>query len=134
MTTLQGQIQATSQKINALEQRLNQIQSEVQPQWPVITKFHFRSLLTPTQETVWDNYDILKETLGLTNEQFMAIRTFRARFDSAEKITMTDAYLIQGLSALAAWELELNSELVFTQEDADRILAGRMPETEGGEG
>jgi hypothetical protein len=130
MTTLQGQIQSTASRMNTLEQRLNQIQQGVTPSWPVITKFAFRELLTPIQEMVWDNYDLLKEDLTLSNEQFMAIRTLRARFDSAEKITMTDQYLIAGLHNLVTWGLTLNGEPVFTTEEVDRILAGQPVVTE----
>ena len=123
--TLESQIRNIQAQVSNLKTEGDSIKSTVEPTFPVITKFAFRELLTQLQETVWDNYDILKDTLGLTNDQFMAIRTFRARFDSAEKVTLTDAYLVQGLSALASWNLTLNEQPVFTQAEADRILAGQ---------
>ena len=127
MATLQGQIQATASQLQTLQQRVDGIQREISPTWPVITKFHYRTLLTPIQELIWDNYDVLKTSLGLTDEQFMQLRTFRARFESAEKITMTDDYMVNGLNAVAAWNLTYNAAPVFTVEDAERILAGQVP-------
>ena len=123
--TLESQIQAIQTQVSNLKTEVDSIKSTVEPTFPVITKFAFRELLTQLQETVWDNYDILKDTLGLTTDQYMAIRTFRARFDSAEKVTLTDTYLVQGMYALASWNFTLNEQPVFTQADAVRILAAQ---------
>lgn len=94
--------------------------------WPVITKYMFcEKLLTPIQKFIWDNYDLLKAELGLTDEQFMQLRSFKASFDRAEKVTMDDDLMVEGLSILASWNLTYNEDPVFTQEDVDRILSGQ---------
>ena len=98
------------------------------PGWPVISKFVFRQLLTDTQKMVWDNYDVLKTDLGLTDMQFMQMRSFRADFDSAQEVTMDQPLVVNGLTLLASWNLALDGNPVFTQADAERILAGQGPE------
>ena len=98
------------------------------PGWPEITKFEFRQLLTPEQKLVWDNFDVLKTELALTDLQFMQMRSFKADFDSAQLVTMDSPLMIGGLGVMASWELTLNGQPVFTQADVDRILAGQGPE------
>ena len=95
--------------------------------FPLVTKFAFRQLLTPSQKMVFDNFDLLAETLGLTSMQVMQLRIFKADFDSAIKVNMQEPTMIQGLQAIASWNLELDSQPVFTEADVDRILAGIQP-------
>ena len=116
MTTLQGQIQATQSKLNTLEQRINQLQNEVAPSWPVITKYAFRQLLTPEQVLIWDNWQDMD--LGLTQEEKWQMNSFFKSFDAAEKVTMTDPLMVQGMVFFVAKGL-------MTQEEVDRILAGQ---------
>ncbi len=96
--------------------------------WPVITKFEFRQLLTNTQKLVWDNFDLMKDALALTDMQFMQLRSFKADFDSAQLVTMDSPLMVGGLGTMASWNLTLDGQVVFTQADVDRILAGQGPE------
>ena len=95
--------------------------------WPVISKYDFRQLLTDMQKLVWDNYDVLKTELGLTDMQFMQLRSFRADFDSAQVVTMDAPLMVNGLGTIAGWGLEYGGQAVFTQADVDRILNGEGP-------
>jgi hypothetical protein len=92
--------------------------------FPLITKFTFRQLLNSLQKLVWDNFDLLKEQLGLTDMQFMQMRSFRADFDSSRKVNMELPLMTGGLQTIADWELELDGQAVFTDADVERILAG----------
>ena len=124
MTTLQGQIQATQSKLNTLEQRINQLQNEVAPSWPIITKYAFRQLLTNEQMLMWDNWQDME--LGLTQQEKWQMNSFFKSFDTAEKVTMTDPMMQDGMEFFVAKGL-------LTQEEADRILAGQpvpVPEPE----
>ena len=95
--------------------------------WPVISKYDFRQLLTDLQKLVWDNYDILKVDLGLTDMQFMQLRSFRADFDSAQVVTMDAPLMVNGLGTIATWNLQYSGQAVFTQADVTRILNGEGP-------
>ena len=124
MTTLQGQIQATQSKLNTLEQRINQLQNEVAPSWPIITKYAFRQLLTNEQMLMWDNWQDME--LGLTQQEKWQMNSFFKSFDTAEKVTMTDPMMQDGMAFFVTKGL-------LTQEEADRILAGQpvpVPEPE----
>ena len=119
MTTLQGQIQATQSKLQNLEQRINQLQSEVAPSWPIITKYAFRQLLTLEQLLVWDNWQDME--LGLTQDEKWQMNSFFKTFESVEKVTMTSPMMQNGMAFFVAKGL-------ISQEEADRILAGQPVE------
>ena len=124
MTTLQGQIQGAMSQIAQLEQRINQLQNEVAPSWPVITKYAFRQLLTNEQMLMWDNWQDME--LGLTQQEKWQMNSFFKSFDTAEKVTMTSPMMLAGMEFFVAKGL-------LTQEEADRILAGQpvpVPEPE----
>jgi len=94
---------------------------------PVMSKYVFRQLLTDQQKLVWDNYDLLKTALGLTDQQYMMMRSFRADFEAAEELNLEEPLLINGLNAVASWGLQLDGQDVFTSADVARILAGQAP-------
>jgi hypothetical protein len=89
-----------------------------------ITKHQFRNLLTQTQKIVLDNFYLLKDDLFLTNTQLAILTTFKADFDAATSISLSDPLLVDGLNLVASWNLIYNNEPVFTQDDVDRILNG----------
>ena len=89
-----------------------------------ITKYEFRNLLTQTQKLVLDNFYLLKDDLLLTNTQLAILTTFKADFDAATSISLSDPLLVDGLNLVASWNLIYNDEPVFTQDDVDRILNG----------
>ena len=124
MTTLQGQIQGAMSQIAQLERRINQLQNEVAPSWPIITKYAFRKLLTNEQMILWDNWQDME--LGLTQQEKWQMNSFFKSFDTAEKVTMTSPMMLAGMEFFVAKGL-------LTQEEADRILAGQpvpVPEPE----
>ena len=129
--TLESQIKSMQRnlqsQIDSITQTVNSLQTTINPQFPIISKFQFRKLLTQNQELIWDNYDILKDILGLTAEQFMALRTFRAMFDTAEKLDMTEDYMVNGMHAIAGWGLQYDGQHVFELTDVERILRGEEP-------
>ncbi|MBE0584133.1 MAG: hypothetical protein IH612_10300 [Desulfofustis sp.] len=94
----------------------------------VMSKYEFRKLLTGSQKLVWDNYDILKGSLGLTDMQYMMMRTFRADFDVANEVDLGDQLLIDGMYSAASWGLQLDGVPVFTTDDVTRILSGNPPQ------
>ena len=121
MTTLQGQIQGAMSQIAQLERRLNQVQQDITPSWPVLTKYAFRKLLTQDQLLMWDNWQDME--LGLTQQEKWQMNSFFKSFDAAEKVTMTDPMMQDGMAFFVAKGL-------ISQEEADRILAGQQPETQ----
>ena len=120
MATLQNDIQNMQRRIDALQSKVHRLQTEVSPAFPTITKFSFRQLLTPEQLRLWDNWKDME--LGLTQEEKWDMNTFFKSFDAAEKVTMTDPLMQNGMEFFVTKGL-------ITQEEADRILAGQQPVT-----
>ena len=97
-------------------------------QWPMISKQSFRKRMNLNQKLVWDNFEILKDSLGLTDNQVMLLRTFKADFDSCEKIRIDDDILINGLRFVASWNLVFQGEPIFDEEQVTEILGGKYQE------
>ena len=121
MATLQNDIQNMQRRIDTLQSRVYRMQTEVSPSWPIITKYAFRQLLTQDQRLMWDNWSEME--LGLTQQEKWQMNSFFKSFDAAEKVTMTDQMMTEGMAFFVAKGL-------ITQEEADRILAGQQPVTE----
>lgn len=112
MTTLQG-------RIDGMAGRLAAIEHETVARWPIMTKFGFRQLLTNEQMLMWDNW--LDMELGLTQQEKWQMNSFFKSFDTAEKVTMTDPMMTDGMAFFVAKGL-------LTQDESDRILAGYQPD------
>lgn len=93
-----------------------------------LTKYQFRNLLTQTQKLIFDNFELLKNDLGLTVVQVAQLRTWTKDFEMASSVDLNDPSLSVGLNMVLTWNLQYNGEVVFTQADVDRILAGELPE------
>ncbi len=109
--TLQG-------KLNEMASQLSTIERETVARWPILTKYQFRQLLTPEQVLLWDNWQEMD--LGLTQEEKWQMNSFFKSFEAAEKITMNDELMSQGMTFFV-------TKALITQDEADRILAGYKP-------
>jgi len=89
-----------------------------------ITKHQFRNLLTQTQKLIFDNFELLKDDLGLTTIQVAQLRTWTKDFELAANIDLNDPLLTMGLNMVLQWNLQYNGGPVFTEADIERILAG----------
>ena len=95
------------------------------PDYPMVSKTQFRALLTPAQKLVWDNYDLLKTTLGLSDEQFMAMRSFRADFELVEgSVDLSVPLMIGGMQTISSWDLQFQGGAIFPASEVTRILNG----------
>jgi len=74
---------------------------------------------------VWDNYDLLKTTLGLSDEQFMAMRSFRADFELVEgSVDLSVPLMIGGMQTISSWDLQFQGGAIFPASEVTRILNG----------
>ncbi len=109
--TLQG-------KLNEIASQLSTIERGTVARWPILTKYQFRQLLTGEQLILWDNWRDMD--LGLTQEEKWQMNSFFKSFEAAEKITMTEDMMQQGMAFFV-------TKTLITQDEADRILAGYKP-------
>ncbi len=116
--TLQSELQNTKERLDRMEKQVRDVLRDTNPSWPVVTKFAFRKLLTPEQLVLWDNWRDMD--LGLTQEEKWQMNSFFKSFESAEKITMTDDMMQQGMTFFV-------TKALVAQDEADRVLAGYKP-------
>jgi hypothetical protein len=115
--------QETKLELGRMKRRVEAIEKDTTLQGN-LTKYQFRGLLTQTQKLIFDNFELLKDDLGLTTLQVAQLRTWTKDFELASSVDLNDPLLAIGLNMVLAWDLQYNGEPVFTQADVDRILAG----------
>jgi hypothetical protein len=115
--------QETKLELGRMKRRVEAIEKDTTLQGN-LTKYQFRGLLTQTQKLIFDNFELLKDDLGLTTLQVAQLRTWTKDFELASSVDLNDPLLAIGLNMVLAWDLQYNGAPVFTQADVDRILAG----------